>query len=178
MNFEPLMSIGPAMLLIVAIVTALSLGLGLFFVLLRRFRIAVRTIVGLIFLLIPASLATWGLSFLIVAWSSDTGSFSRASTDRIIYQYRWPRDINADGFYSISDMLEVIRLGLFIPGDTLLIALLKFAPGVARFFEFGLKDLHGWTSGIVSAVVWLATFAILTACIDLLLKRGEQGSEE
>jgi hypothetical protein len=177
-SFQALFSIWPAMLLVVAVVTAAAVGSGVAFVLLRKFRVAANTVLGILAFLVPASLAAWGMSFLVIGWSTGSESFDRMYAEPIAHKYAWPRDMNTDGLYTISDIWEVVYLSLFMPGDTLLVGMLIYAPGLGRFLEFSLRDLHGWSTGIVSAVVWVSAYLVLKTLIMLFAGKDELEARE
>lgn len=178
-TFESLASIGPTMVLVVVGMTAITIVGGLVFLLVRKFGVAAGILGGFAAFLLPACFIAWGLSFLVVRWSRSTESFDSMYAEPIAHKYGWPRDMNVDGIYNISDVWEAIHLGFFMPGDVALIALVKFAPGIGRFLEYSLNDLHGWTAGIFSVASWLIAYVVFKTLFGaLFFAKEEAGSGE
>ncbi len=75
---------------------------------------------------------------------------------------RWfiAKDMNCDGVFTISDVLLWGEWVFFLPGDGLLWALMEWQ-SVATFLELTPAAYSGWSSGIVSAIIWLIAIAIL-----------------
>jgi len=70
------------------------------------------------------------------------------------WKFAW--DMNADGLFTISDVVPILKWAFFLPGDAALAGLLSWAPGAARFLELSISNLGTFWPGLVSAVVWLA----------------------
>ncbi len=75
---------------------------------------------------------------------------------------RWfiAKDMNCDGVFTISDVLLWGEWVFFLPGDGLLWALMEWQ-SVATFLEITPAAYSGWSSGIVSVIIWLIVIAIL-----------------
>lgn len=74
-------------------------------------------------------------------------------------------DANADGSFTISDILPWLAQAYFLPGDWLIWLAVTRAPFIADFLEVSTGDYGGLLSGFLSGGVWLATFiGILLIC--------------
>jgi hypothetical protein len=73
------------------------------------------------------------------------------------WRMRWHfvADANGDGQITISDVGLWIGYFFFIPGDVLLLSIMRWLPGFAAFMEMTPKLIYGWWSGIISGFVWL-----------------------
>ena len=87
--------------------------------------------------------------------------------------FRW--DMNYDGLFTVSDVWSWLTLGadwavwlFFLPGNTLIWALLKYQPRLATFLEINTEVYNGWITGIVSAIVWLMIFGAWVAFAETL----------
>ena len=65
-------------------------------------------------------------------------------------------DKNKDGIFTISDISELIKQFIFLPGDCFFYFLINFMPSIAQFFEITTNSYHGLYSGIISLAVWLS----------------------
>ena len=74
---------------------------------------------------------------------------------------RWfiAKDMNCDGAFTISDVLQWFEWVYFLPGDGLLWALMEWQ-SVATFLELTPAAYSGWFSGIVSAFIWFIAMAV------------------
>ena len=72
-------------------------------------------------------------------------------------RWRFPSDMNGDGVVTISDAMLWAKWIFFAPGDALFLATMKFAPGVAAFFELSLS---GGLSALVSVPLWFIALTI------------------
>lgn len=79
-------------------------------------------------------------------------------SDMIVHKLAW--DMNADGAATISDVWLWVQWFYLLPGDYLVIGVMKFLPAVAQFLEIGPDSLAGWGAGIVSGIFWLLVLAI------------------
>jgi len=64
-------------------------------------------------------------------------------------------DSNGDGVFTVSDAGWVFGWVYHAPGDSLIALLIGSFPGVATFFEMDCSYMGGWTTGIISAFIWL-----------------------
>jgi hypothetical protein len=69
--------------------------------------------------------------------------------------------MNGDQLFTISDLIEIIRLLFFMPGDWLACQL--WGTPFGRFMEISATSFGGWGSGIVSGLVWFAV--LIVVCI-------------
>lgn len=83
--------------------------------------------------------------------------------------FRW--DMNSDGLFTVSDVWLWLTLGadwaewlFFLPGNSLIWALLKYQASLATFLEINTEFYNSWITGIVSAIVWLIIFGVWGAC--------------
>lgn len=67
-------------------------------------------------------------------------------------------DANADGSFTISDLLPWLAQVYFLPGDWLVWLTVTRAPFVADFLELSVGDYGGLLSGFLSGSVWLLGF--------------------
>jgi hypothetical protein len=78
---------------------------------------------------------------------------------------RWPLarfalDANGDGEITAADVTACLEALFFLPGDTLLFALLTWVTPLARGLGFGPADFGGVVSGAFSACAWLASYTL------------------
>ena len=75
---------------------------------------------------------------------------------------RWNpiRDMNRDGAFTISDIFQWLGYLFHSSGD-FLIFLLMGSPELAQFLEISAASYGGFLSGLVSAFIWFAAFAII-----------------
>jgi len=71
-------------------------------------------------------------------------------------------DANADGAFTISDLVPWLERVYFLPGDWLIWLLLRRAAGIASFLEIGTSDYGSLLAGFLSACVW---FVLLIAAL-------------
>lgn len=77
--------------------------------------------------------------------------------------HRLFQDTDGDCRFTVTDLGHWAQHVFFLPGDSLLSAVLKHAPAVARFLELTPDDYGGAFPGVLSTLVWLsATLALLT----------------
>lgn len=89
-----------------------------------------------------------------------------SSIGQMLCDARWEalkQDMNGDGAFTIGDVWGWAGWILFLPGDGAVIALMKYAPGVAQFLELSPAFLGGWVSGALSTIVWMFTWGIVAA---------------
>lgn len=75
----------------------------------------------------------------------------------LLWHARWNAlqyDMNSDGAFTISDIVDWIWWALAMPGDLSLITSMIWAPGIAQFFEISPSLLGGWLSTAISIVTW------------------------
>lgn len=77
-------------------------------------------------------------------------------------------DMNSDGVFTISDIIEIFIQLFFLPGDSLLFLILNYLPKVTELFELSYDDYHGMFAGIVSFIVWVFLIPIIVNGIKLL----------
>lgn len=64
-------------------------------------------------------------------------------------------DMNGDGAVTISDARLWTEWLLTLPGDYMVIAIMKWAPSVAHFFELGPHFLGSWLLSLaVAGIAW------------------------
>ena len=75
-------------------------------------------------------------------------------------------DMNADGIVTISDAVLWLQWLFWLPGDYAVIALMRWAPKAALFFEVSPGDLAAWPSTLVSLAFWYVLFwCVLFWCV-------------
>lgn len=67
-------------------------------------------------------------------------------------------DVNQDGIFTVSDFLLWAQWYILIPGDFLLISIMKYAPAIAVFLELDVTSISGIASWIISILFWLGLF--------------------
>lgn len=77
-------------------------------------------------------------------------------------------DMNSDGVFTMSDIIEIFIQFFFLPGDSLLFLILNYLPKVTELFELSYDDYHGMFAGIVSFIVWVFLIPIIVNGIKLL----------
>ncbi|MCE3223671.1 MAG: hypothetical protein K0S58_1851 [Nitrospira sp.] len=81
-----------------------------------------------------------------------------------IYSLR--HDMTGDGVYTVSDLWAQVKWWLHLPGELVLSGMLKFTPGLARFFEISLVQCRDAFSIVVSAITWATTYIIWSVLVD------------
>ena len=84
-------------------------------------------------------------------------------------RWRFAKDMNCDGLFTISDVFLWIEWLFFLPGDGLLWWLMQ-NEGLATFFELTPAAYSGWTSGVFSVIAWFGSL-VLVALVQLLLEK-------
>jgi hypothetical protein len=74
---------------------------------------------------------------------------------------RFALDANGDGQLTTADLYAHLHALFFLPGDTLLFVLSRYAAPVAQFFGLGPSDYGGVASGFLSGCAW---FVVLMTC--------------
>ena len=85
-----------------------------------------------------------------------------------IKPWEFVADMNADGVFTLSDIIEIFIQLFFLPGDSLLFLILNYLPKVTELFELSYDDYHGMFAGIVSFIVWVFLIPIIVNGIKLL----------
>lgn len=78
-------------------------------------------------------------------------------------------DANANGVVTIGDLWANFLWFFNAPGDLILTALMRFAPGVAVFFELTTPSIGGPFSLVLGAVVVVIAAIVLAALSDELI---------
>lgn len=78
-------------------------------------------------------------------------------------QWQFIKDMNFDGYVTISDVWLWINWLFFLPGDKIIHYFLTAQdPGIRVFFEITPEFYGGWVSGILSALVWFLAFLLFS----------------
>ena len=84
-----------------------------------------------------------------------------------IKPWEFVSDMNSDGVFTMSDIVEILIQLFFLPGDSLLFLILNYLPKVTELLEFSYDDYHGMFAGIVSFIVWVFLIPIIVKVIKL-----------
>ncbi|NQT69082.1 MAG: hypothetical protein HQ552_05830 [Desulfobacteraceae bacterium] len=76
-------------------------------------------------------------------------------------------DMNSDGIFTMSDIIEIFIQLFFLPGDSLLFLILNYLPKVTELLELSYDNYHGMFAGIVSFIVWVFLLPIIVNVIKL-----------
>jgi len=76
-------------------------------------------------------------------------------------------DMNSDGIFTMSDIIEIFIQLFFLPGDSLLFLILNYLPKVTQLLELSYDNYHGMFAGIVSCIVWVFLLPIIVNVIKL-----------
>ncbi len=85
----------------------------------------------------------------------------------VIKPWEFAADMNFDGIFTISDIIEILIQLFFLPGDSLLFFILNYLPEVTRLLELSYDDYHGIFAGIVSFIVWVFLLPVIVKIIKL-----------
>ena len=83
--------------------------------------------------------------------------------------WKFVKDVNHDGYITISDVFKWIVWLFFYPGDLCIKLLIKKAPGVARFLELSYRDYGSTFSAIISAVSWIIIVIIVLVLFSSII---------
>jgi hypothetical protein len=84
-----------------------------------------------------------------------------------IKPWEFVADMNSDGVFTMSDIVEILMQLFFLPGDSLLFLILNYLPKVKELLELSYDDYHGMFAGIVSFIVWFFLIPIIVKVIKL-----------
>ncbi len=84
-----------------------------------------------------------------------------------IKPWEFVADMNSDGAFTMSDIVEILIQLFFLPGDSLLFLILNYLPKATEFFELSYDDYHGMLAGFVSFIVWIFLLPIVVSVIKL-----------
>lgn len=70
------------------------------------------------------------------------------------YPWHFAKDMNGDGFFTITDVFKLFGQLFFLPGDSIIYYLLTYCPDFSRFIELGPDNYHGLLSFILSIISW------------------------
>ena len=76
-------------------------------------------------------------------------------------------DMNSDGVFTMSDIIEIFIQLFFLPGDSLLFLILNYLPKATEFLELSYDNYHGMFAGIASFIVWVFLLPIIVNVIKL-----------
>jgi hypothetical protein len=93
---------------------------------------------------------------------------SEWSAEPLTERWRLLLDINRDGYFTISDIIDWAGFILFVPGDALIYLLLKYLPNWAIFLEISTSDYGGGHSFFLSVFGWCVTFIIVVLSIFMV----------
>ena len=77
-------------------------------------------------------------------------------------------DMNSDGVFTISDIIEIFIQLFFLPGDSLLFLILSYLPKATKLLELSYDNYHGVFAGIVSFIVWVFLIPMIANAVKLL----------
>jgi hypothetical protein len=97
----------------------------------------------------------------------------------LLWNARWhfAADMNGDGIFTISDVWLMVKYVYFAPGDLVIFAHLSDRE-LPTLFELDASWLYGWTSGVISGLVWFIVLGIIgatTAQCRRISARSNQG---
>jgi hypothetical protein len=84
-----------------------------------------------------------------------------------IKPWEFVADMNSDGVFTMSDIVEILMQLFFLPGDSLLFLILNYLPKAAELLELSYDNYHGMFGGIVSLIVWVFLLPIVVKVIKL-----------
>ena len=84
-----------------------------------------------------------------------------------IKPWEFMADMNSDGVFTISDIVEILIQLFFLPGDSLLLLILNYLPKAAQLLELSYDNYHGMFAGIVSFIIWVFLLPIIVNVIKL-----------
>ena len=100
----------------------------------------------------------------------------------LLWNARWhfAADMNGDGVFTITDVWLMVKYVYFAPGDLIIFAHLSDRE-LPTLFELDANWLCGWTSGVISGVIWFMVLGIIgatTQAISRGLKRSSLEGKE
>jgi hypothetical protein len=84
-----------------------------------------------------------------------------------IKPWKFVADMNSDGAFTMSDIVEIFIQLFFLPGDSLLFLILNYLPKATELLELSYDNYHGIFAGIVSFIVWVFLLPIIANVIKL-----------
>ena len=85
--------------------------------------------------------------------------------------WKFVKDMNRDGSFTISDVLEWFEWIFFYPGDRCIKFLVENIPGLAKFFEVSYKNYGGIFSATISALFWVIIIVFVYVFISKIHRR-------
>jgi hypothetical protein len=70
--------------------------------------------------------------------------------------------MNGDGIFTIDDVWLMVKYVYFAPGDLVIFAHMA-DPDLPTLVEVDASWLYGWTSGVISALVWFIVLGTIGA---------------
>ena len=82
----------------------------------------------------------------------------------LLWNARWyfALDMNGDGIFTIDDVWLMVKYVYFAPGDLVIFAHMA-DPDLPTLVEVDASWLYGWTSGVISALVWFIVLGTIAA---------------
>ena len=82
----------------------------------------------------------------------------------LLWNARWyfALDMNGDGIFTIDDVWLMVKYFYFAPGDLVIFAHMA-DPDLPTLVEVDASWLYGWTSGVISALVWFIVMGTIGA---------------
>ena len=88
----------------------------------------------------------------------------------LLWNARWyfALDMNGDGIFTIDDVWLMVKYVYFAPGDLVIFAHMA-DPDLPTLVEVDGSWLYGWTSSVISGIVWFVVLGIIGAIVSAIV---------
>lgn len=80
--------------------------------------------------------------------------------------WKFVKDMNHDGSFTISDVIKWLGWFFFYPGDRCIKFMVEYTPGLAKFFEVSYRNYGGIVSATISGLFWLIVIVFIYVLIS------------
>lgn len=78
------------------------------------------------------------------------------------------KDMNGDGYFTISDVGMCFKYLFFLPGDYLIGLIIIYFSTFAKFFEVNPDWCHGFLAGLAGFAFWAFCFIMLIGFVGVI----------